>query len=442
MAIVLFLGAIATIFMVNRRLESLRRSGFLERLSGQATVIRQQLVEAGEDSTLRAEIFSRYSRRYAIEIRPVGELGLSPETVDQMQSGEAVAAFTEDGPKAYAGISETDVLILDPARRTRGRSPDGRPPRGGPRPGPLRGTDYLFLGILASILLLIGAAIYFLVRPLERRIHGLSEVAERFGEGDFESRAEVDREDALAELARTFNAMAHRIATLVEGQKELLRAVSHEFRTPLARLFFVLDEAQTADSDEERNRQHLRIQSSLTELNDLVEELLAFVRLEGDNARPELDRVDVGAVLREMPQVVAELRDNLDLEVDCDPVEVRAVPRYFRRAVLNLVTNAVRHAESRIWITCKSEQDTVRISVEDDGPGIPSDQRDKIFEPFSRLDESRTSSVGGAGLGLAIVQRIMMFHGGSADVSDSPRGGAGFVLLFPAASEGRASTDS
>ncbi len=432
MAIVLFLGAIATIFMVNRRLEALRRTGFLEGLSGRATIISQQLVEAGEDSTRRAEIQSRYGRRFSIAVSTLSELPLPQEMTEQIQSGEAVAVFADDGPQAYARISETEVLVLGLRRRQRPGPPDGRPPRGWPRPALLRGTDYIFLGILASILLLIGAAFYFLVRPLERRIHRLSEVAERFGKGDLESRAEVDSADAVAELARTFNAMADRIEGLLEGQRELLRAVSHEFRTPLARLFFVLDEAQSTDSAEEKARHLLRIQGSLTELNDLVEELLTFVRLEGDEASPELDRVDVGAVLREMPGVVAELRDNLAVHVDCGTLSMRAIPRYFRRAVLNLVTNAVRHAETGIWIEGRQEDGSVFICIDDDGPGIPENLRGKVFEPFSRLDESRTSSVGGAGLGLAIVQRIMGLHGGSAEASESHRGGARITLAFPA----------
>ncbi|MDP6777156.1 MAG: ATP-binding protein [Candidatus Latescibacteria bacterium] len=432
MAIVLFLGAIATIFIVNQRLEALRRTRFLERMRGSATAISQHLAEAGEDSTRRAEILARHGRWWSLTVKPFGELALSPEMVQQMQSGEAVAAFTDTGPQAYAKISEAEVLAMGVRRRPRGPAPDGRPGRGRPRPGPLRGTEYIFLGILASILLLIGAAIYFLVRPLERRIHRLSEVAERFGQGDLESRAEVDSADAVAELASTFNAMADRIEGLLEGQKELLRAVSHEFRTPLARLFFVLDEAQSTDSPEEKTRHLLRIQGSLTELNDLVEELLTFVRLEGDDAAPEMDRVDVGAVLREMPGIVSELRDDLAVHVDCSTVYVRAIPRYFRRAVLNLVTNAVRHAKTDIWLEGRQEDGSVFICIDDDGPGIPPDVRDKVFEPFSRLDESRTSSVGGAGLGLAIVQRIMGLQAGSAEVSESPRGGARFTLAFPA----------
>ena len=109
-----------------------------------------------------------------------------------------------------------------------------------------------------------------------------------------------------------------------------------------------------------------------------------------------------------------------------------AIPRLFRRAAQNLATNAARYARQRVAITCVRQRDQIHLHVDDDGPGIPPEAREKVFEPFCRLDESRTADTGGAGLGLAIVQRIARLHDGKVRVDDGPLGGARFTLSLPA----------
>jgi signal transduction histidine kinase len=135
--------------------------------------------------------------------------------------------------------------------------------------------------------------------------------------------------------------------------------------------------------------------------------------------------------LEEVARQVMELRRDLTLQVRCECQEVVGVPRLFRRAVLNLAANAARYARQRIEITCAAVGETVQVRMDDDGPGIPPEARQRIFEPFFRLDESRSASSGGTGLGLAIVQRIMVLHGGQVRVEESPLGGARFTLSLP-----------
>ena len=115
---------------------------------------------------------------------------------------------------------------------------------------------------------------------------------------------------------------------------------------------------------------------------------------------------------------------------------MEAVPRLLRRAVLNLGTNAVRHARSRVRLSAASRGGRVWVHVDDDGPGVPPEARDRVFEPFFRMDASRTSDTGGAGLGLAIVQRIAQVHGGTVTVGEAPLGGARFTLELPAGRSG------
>ena len=222
--------------------------------------------------------------------------------------------------------------------------------------------------------------------------------------GDLSSRSPVVTGHAVADLARSFNGMADRIEGLVDGQRELLRSVSHELRTPLARIFFLLNQLKNNGVSEDRHTDIQRIERSMYELNDLVEELMDFARLDRDiSHRME---IDVYAQMRELPEMVAELRRDISVHIDSEHLMVWANTTHFKRALTNLVTNAVRHAERDIWITGKKADEMAHIIVEDDGCGIPEHLREKIFEPFYRVDEN--SNGGGTGLGLAIVKRIVM----------------------------------
>ena len=227
------------------------------------------------------------------------------------------------------------------------------------------------------------------------------------------------------DLARSFNGMADRIEGMFDGQRELLRSVSHELRTPLARIFFLLDQLKGNRVSGDQNADIQRIERSVYELNDLVEELMDFARLDqGISHRTE---IDVDAQMRELREMVAELRRDISVDIDSEHLMVWANETHFKRALTNLVTNAVRHAKHHIWITGKKVDDMARISVEDDGCGIPEHLREKVFEPFYRVDENSNST----GLGLAIVKRIVMQNEGQVQVEDRAQGGARFTLMFP-----------
>ena len=460
-AIVLILGTAGTMFILSMGFDAARQRGFEDRLIDSADFIKTRIQT--ENLFNEEEELWRLSRaaRIAFDIRSQSEL--PPEVVARLsEDGKSfVLKDDQDRLSVYSLFIDGQVLVgrfggfrgdrpgfggfrggfdsVRPDRRGRGR-PDrgwmvfdrGPGPPGGPG-GPEWGeTRAIFLlSVIGIPILLVGPAIYFLIRPLDRRIHALSRVAERFGEGDLESRAEAEQTDAFGELTGAFNRMADQIKGLIDGQTDLLRAVSHELRTPLARLFFILDDAEAAERVEDKNRLLGRIQTTLTEMNDLVEELLAFVRLDRKDEDVARERVDVRRILEEMPEVVADLGEDVAVDVECSKEAVQANPRLFKRAVLNLVTNAARHAESRLRVECWAEDDTVLVAVDDDGPGVPEEQRTRILEPFIRADESRSSRIGGAGLGLAIVSRIMSLHGGKVEVQESSLGGARFVLTFP-----------
>ena len=453
-ALVLLTAALTMRFIVDREVRKVVDQRLEEMVTSWARGIRFRLIRAGKDPERRTAMLERINENspFAVHLIPRDELDLQEEASERLAAGSPVLINTDEGRIAYVDFDDDEILVLGPLQRDqlspspRGpglhRGPRGQQPWGTkpPRPGepfpwagkfPFQGA-YFLIGVLLFILVVIGAAVYLLLRPFERRIYALADVARDFGDGKWNSRARVERDDAIGALARTFDDMADRIETFIERQKELLRAVSHEFRTPLARLFFMVDDAQDAPTVEEKNRHIGRIEGSLQELNDLVEELLTFVRLDGQTEeKPAFETVDLGATVDDVAAVISDLRSDLSVNVECGDLSIPAVPRLLRRTVLNLATNAARHARERIQISCQSAGDTVHIHVDDDGPGVPREAREKIFEPFIRLDESRTAELGGVGLGLAIVQRIAALHDGRVHVDESPLGGARFTLSLP-----------
>ena len=454
-ALVLLTAAFTMLFVVDREVRKVVDQRLEEMVVSWARNIRFRLMRAGADPERRAIMLERLNENapFAIRLIPKEELDLQEDAIERLAAGSPVLIGTDEGRIAYIDFDAGKILVLGPLQRDQlSSSPRGPGPHRGPRgsrpwgtkpPGPgepfpwagkfpFQGA-YFLIGVLLFILVVIGGAVYLLLHPFERRIYALTDVARDFGEGKWNSRARVERDDAIGALARTFDDMADRIETFIERQKELLRAVSHEFRTPLARLFFMVDDAQDAPTAEEKNRHLGRIDGSLQELNDLVEELLTFVRLDGRTEEtPALETVDIGATVDDVAAVISDLRSDLSINVECGDLSIPAIPRLLRRAVLNLATNAARYADERVEISCHRQGDTVHLHVDDDGPGIPREAREKIFEPFIRLDESRTAESGGVGLGLAIVQRIAALHNGRINVDDSPLGGARFTLSLPA----------
>ena len=237
--------------------------------------------------------------------------------------------------------------------------------------------------------------------------------------------------------------MAERIAALIENQRSLTNAVSHELRTPLARLAFEVDLLRQDRSGARREHILQDMQADIDELESMVAELLVYARLERptDDMMPQetIDARDwLGDTLAQVDHLAQARAVRCVVHGDCPP-QVRLHRRYMSRALLNLVQNAVRYASRLVHVSLAARADgAYELIVDDDGPGIPARDRDKIFEPFIRLDESRDRGTGGAGLGLAIVQRVAAAHHGDISVHGSPLGGARFILRWPAPEARRA----
>ncbi len=301
--------------------------------------------------------------------------------------------------------------------------------------GPINDLDLsLQIDLLAwaMITLLFGLMAILWARPLWLKLKEISRAAQAFGQGDFSARANLPHRSTLAPLAETFNNMAGRIQQLIASHKELTRAISHELRTPISRIRFSLEMAQSAREEAKRQNYLGEISRDVDELEDLVSELLSYARF--DRETPALHKEEqlmapwLVLVVKEIKPVLARATVSCLISEEAEAITACIAPRYMARAVSNLIINAGKYSESRIIVRLEKGENRCLIHIDDDGPGIPMVDRERIFEPFVRLDASRTKDTGGHGLGLAIVKQIITLHGGTVSVESSPLGGARFTL--------------
>jgi signal transduction histidine kinase len=262
--------------------------------------------------------------------------------------------------------------------------------------------------------LLIAVLCYLLAVHLASPLRDLRRVVERFGRGDLSSRFHLTRQDEIGELARAFNLMAGQITTLLSAERRLLQDVSHELRSPLARLGFAVELAKTSP---DREAALGRVRKEADRLHQLVNELMQLTSAEGDPTAKNLEAVELGALLRDL---VAECTlqaeaQGCELILRIDQAAVVAGDReLLRRACDNVLTNAIRHApaESAVEIELTVRERLGTISIRDHGPGVPAETLGELFKPFYRVEVDRGRSSGGVGLGLAIARRAVELYQG------------------------------
>ncbi|ALF86793.1 MULTISPECIES: ATP-binding protein [Ralstonia solanacearum species complex] len=299
-------------------------------------------------------------------------------------------------------------------------------------------VDYSTIKAISYVLIAIAGLLPILlwIWLLWRDLRALEEAARSFGGGKLSTRAHLRRSSNVHGLARQFNDMAERIQDSIQHQREMMNGISHELKTPIARLEFGIALLQSPVPEAQRKARLDALRSDVRELDELVTELLALSRLEQGATHLVLMRVAVGewldSVVANIADDVADRQLTLAVHADFAPAHHVCDPRLVARALLNLIRNAMRYA--RHTITVHAEANThgrLCLTVEDDGPGIPIAERERVFEPFYRLDASRDRHTGGFGLGLAIVRRIALVHGGEVQLDASGTGGARFVLSLP-----------
>lgn len=278
-----------------------------------------------------------------------------------------------------------------------------------------------------AVLLLILVWLY----PLICRLMALRQSAKAFGEGKLDERIAVGSISYIRDIELEFNRMAQRIDDLVNDIKLLSSAVSHDLRTPLARIRFGIDTIQEEDDPVLRKRFEQRISDNVDEMVELVEILLSYARL--DQTLITLNKAPV-----DLPALVSNCIDNKSQEnVDLQfihPEQVEHVDgdlSFLMVLVSNLLQNAYQYCQGNIIVSLSSCDNYIQLSIEDNGPGIAPEQREKVIKPFIRGKDSE-QQVKGYGMGLAIVNRIVQWHQGQLNISESTLlHGAKFTVLLP-----------
>ena len=295
---------------------------------------------------------------------------------------------------------------------------------------------------LAALTLAAGVLCFWLARTLTAPVTALRGTVRRLADGDLGARvspAVGRRRDEIGDLGRDFDAMAGRLEALLAAQQRLVRDVSHELRSPLARLRVALELARQGSGDSAR-RALDRIEDEADRLNDMIEQLLTLSRLEAGSRDVERVRFDAAGV-------VAEVVDDASFEAaarDCTvrldvagPCELVGSPALLRSAVENVLRNAVLYtaANSEIEVALaiggSADARSATIRVRDHGPGVPEELLRDVFRPFFRVDDDRARATGGSGLGLAIAARAVELHGGTIAASNAPGGGLEVTISLP-----------
>ncbi|AOE61074.1 ATP-binding protein [Pseudomonas corrugata] len=290
-----------------------------------------------------------------------------------------------------------------------------------------------------SINVLIGATmlacLLLWLRPHWRDLERLRSTAERFGKGHLSERTHIASSSNIGSLAHVFDTMASDIENLLNQQRDLLNAVSHELRTPLTRLDFGLALALSDDLPPASRERLQGLVAHIRELDELVLELLSYSRLQNPERLPEQVEVPldefIDSILGSVDEDLAAPDVVIDVLLHGTLERFVLDPRLTARALQNLLRNAMRYCERRIQVGVRVGAEGCEIWVDDDGIGIPDGERERVFEPFYRLDRSRDRATGGFGLGLAISRRALEAQGGTLTADVSPLGGARFRLWLP-----------
>ncbi|HET6466778.1 MAG TPA: ATP-binding protein [Geminicoccaceae bacterium] len=422
---IVVLQILLTVVFYNRHWDTVTR-WLATGVAGEVSLLADQLEQA-PDAAARNEVLQQFRRHVDLAVRleadrtlaeATGEAGLGTTRVDHIDS-KILEAFSEqltwpfvvdlqpDQPDRVAiYVQLEDGLLQVTAARRRVTSTT---------------TGLLLAWMVGASLVLVMIAMYFMnlqVRPIRR----LAIAVDSFGKGRDPGDFPVGGPAEIRRAARAFNLMRERILRYLSQRTEMLAAVSHDLRTPLTRMRLEL-ELMPDDADPVL----AGLKSDVLEMEQLVESYLSFARGEG---REAVEETPLAPILEGMKQ--RALRSGVKVEVEVDrSIVVPLRPLAFRRCLANLVDNACRYA-GWIGISARRTPEHVEIAVEDDGPGIPPEYRDQVFQAFFRLDTSRSRETGGIGLGLTFARDVVLGHGGELRLDTSSRGGLKALVRLPA----------
>jgi signal transduction histidine kinase len=337
------------------------------------------------------------------------------DTLDKLKRGETAQLRGSQGEDwTLKQLDATHVLAL--------RSSEAEPRR-----STLEWT--LTLLFYAAIALVIMMWIW----PLSRDVHRLERAVGKFGDRNWHFDTEIGPHSQIHRLALAFRRMAARIDGLIASHRDLSNAISHEIKTPLARMKFEIELAQHSDDTTALRHALGQIQSDVDAINELVTATLEYAILDRAEVALNISNYDFTTLLPAIANAVQhdtrpEVR--LSCEIAADATAVRCDGRLIEATLKNLLYNAMRYARSEIRVSFLAQAGRNKLLVDDDGPGIPEHEWERIFDSFVQL-ENDSGKRAGFGFGLAIVRRVSEWHGGAASTCRSPLGGARFCVEWP-----------
>ena len=286
----------------------------------------------------------------------------------------------------------------------------------------------LDIALMAFIAISLAFPVFIWMRPHWQDMLRLESAAQRFGDGHLGERIHFDSMSSFERLGVAFNQMADNINALIASKKQLIDGIAHELRTPLVRLRYRLEMSENLTEAES-----LALNRDIGQLEALIEELLTYARLDRPQTELSLTTPDLPGWIAAHVEDVQSVNPQRQVVIgeithgDFGALDMRLM----ERVLDNLINNAMRYSQSKIQVSLTLNGSQACLRVEDDGPGIAASERERVFEPFVRLDPSRDRATGGCGLGLAIVHSIAVAMGGHASCESSPLGGASFSLQWP-----------
>ena len=367
-----------------------------------------------------ASIVSAWPESNPISLRLIdaAELALPRELENLMGTGEPLVLESESGVSLLFALSNSkQMLSLSPPN--------------------IESETHLAVVLTMLFYSAMISLVLLWIYPLARRLLALGRSARAFGEGQLDRRVSTHERSFLYEIENEFNAMARRIQSLIADNKMLASAVSHDLRTPLARLRFGIDLLDEAKDEQVRAEYQLRLSNDLAAMESLVEVLLEYARLDKQLSDMPKTPVNLNELVNDSVESLSHLTSSaIRWNLTSEPFITNAHPRYVAMMINNLLQNAVNYGKSQVSVSLLKKRSSIVLSIEDDGPGIPAELRDEMLKPFVRgKNEEANASGKGYGMGLAIVSRIAQWHDAQFVIGHSDSlGGARFDIVFSAAS--------
>jgi signal transduction histidine kinase len=300
-----------------------------------------------------------------------------------------------------------------------------------PNFGSSTGYHHLFFLSLLLLIAIVFLLTYFLIRHVLRPIRWLDSGVKKIGLGDLSHHIQEGKKDELGDLTRAFNTMTRRIREMLHARDQLLIDVSHELRSPITRIRVALE--FLPDS---KNKIH--INNDINEIEMMITELLESERLNGKYGQLILEKTDLVKLVREITNTFGSCLPGIALHLPDGPVTIPIDQKRMHIAIKNVLDNACKYAQKDskpVEIYLEKTADHIILTIRDDGIGIPKEELSYLFEPFYRVDRSRSKKSGGYGLGLSLCRKIIEAHGGTINITNNPGRGVKVIVTLNCKSE-------